>query len=189
MLSKTYGKPLRDEMYPVVLAFNDTPLAEIDRYAIPFFGLCGFGVHANGYVKKQDGLYVWVGKRAKDRQIEPGKLDNILGGGLPIGLSVEENLYKEAKEEAGIEQELARNAVFVKTINYRFELEEGIRNDSIFVYDLELDENFTPHNTDGEVEEFRLMPAAEVANLIADNNSFKFNCGLIVADFLLRRSA
>ncbi|MCL2505181.1 MAG: DUF4743 domain-containing protein [Alphaproteobacteria bacterium] len=189
ILSKTYNKPLRNEMYPVLLAFNGDMAAEIDRCAIPFFGLLAFGVHVNGYVRKKDGLYVWIGKRAKNRQIEPGKLDNLIGGGLPIGLSVEENLYKEAKEEAGISPEIAKKAVFIKNINYRFELEEGIRNDSIFVYDLELDENFTPKNTDGEVEEFRLMPAKEVINFIEDNSSFKFNCSLIVADFLLRHSA
>ena len=82
---------------------------------------------------------------------------------LPIGLTPEQNLCKEAKEEAGIEATLAMTAKKTGEINYRLERHDGLRSDTLFIYDLELPENFTPANTDGEVASFTLMPLSEIA--------------------------
>ena len=43
----------RDEAYPVKTSFDSTPLFEIERAATPLFGIKGYGVHLNGYVKKK----------------------------------------------------------------------------------------------------------------------------------------
>ena len=43
-----------------------------------------------------------------------------------------------------------------------------------------------PHNTDGEIESFHLMPIDEVARIVAETQDFKFNCNLVVIDFLVR---
>ncbi len=186
VLCEHIGKPLRNEMYPVVENFEDEPLAQLDRVAVPWFGIRAWGIHVNGYVRKDDALYLWIGKRADNRQVEPGKLDNMIGGGNPIGISVEQNLCKEAKEEAGMDASLALTAKRIGTLNYKLELPDGLRADSLFIFDLDLPETFTPTNTDGEVAEFKLMPISEVAKIIRETGNFKFNCGMIVADFLMR---
>jgi len=186
LLSERLGKPLRDELYPVIEAWGDAPLAQLDRVAVPWFGLHAWGLHVNGFVRKKDGFYLWVGKRAANRQVEPGKLDNMIGGGTPIGLSPEENLCKEAKEEAGMAPELARTAKHVGAISYNLEMPDGLRADTLLVYDIELPEDFVPHNTDGEVEYFSLLPLAEVTAMVRDTDAFKFNCNMIVIDFLMR---
>ncbi len=185
-LTGFFGKKLRNEMYPLVEKWGDEPLAQMDRIAVPWFGIRAWGVHVNGYVRKKDGLYLWVGERAANRLIEPGKLDNLIGGGLPVGLTIEQNLCKEAKEEAGIDASVALTAKLIRTIDYLRELPDGSRNDSLFIYDLELPENFTPRNTDGEVAAFHLMPIKEVAALICDTDKFKFNCSMIIVDFMMR---
>ncbi|MDD4616356.1 MAG: DUF4743 domain-containing protein [Alphaproteobacteria bacterium] len=185
-LCEHIGKPLRNEMYPIVEHLDEQPLGQIDRVAVPWFGVRAWGIHVNGYVHKADGLWLWVGKRADNRQVEPGKLDNIVGGGLPIGISLEQNLCKEAKEEAGMEASLALTAKLVGPLSYSLELADGLRDDTLYIYDLELPESFTPRNTDGEVAEFRLMPVADVARLVRETDAFKFNCGMIVTNFLLR---
>ena len=181
-----YGKDLRREMYPVILHWGDEPVAEIDRIAIPWFGTRAWGVHVNGFVRKPDGLYLWVGERAADRQAEPGKLDNMIGGGQPIGLSVEENLCKEAMEEAGVPPALALTAKRARCLDYQLERREGLRTDTLFIYDLELPESFIPRNTDGEVAAFHLLSLPQVAALVRDTDRFKFNCNLVVIDFLIR---
>lgn len=186
VLTGFFGKKLRNEMYPVVEKWGDEPLAQLDRVAVPWFGIRAWGVHVNGYVRKNDGLYLWVGERAANRLIEPGKLDNLIGGGLPIGLSMEQNLCKEAKEEAGIDAPMALTAKLIRTIDYLLELPDGSRNDSLFIYDLELPDTFTPQNTDGEVAAFHLMPLADVAELICKTEKFKFNCSMVIADFMMR---
>ena len=54
-------------------------------------------------------------------------------------------------------------------------------------YDLELDGDFQPKNTDGEISEFYLWPVARVMDTVAETREFKSNCNLIVIDFLIRR--
>jgi 8-oxo-dGTP pyrophosphatase MutT (NUDIX family) len=181
-----YGKKLRDEMYAVVGDWGDEPAAQVDRAAVPWFGIRAWGVHVNGFVRKSDGIHLWIGERAADRPADPGKLDNLIGGGQPIGLSIEENLCKEAAEEAGIDPALALTATRSATIHYHLDRPDGMRRDTLFVYDLELPESFVPQNTDGEVASFRLLPLAEVATLVRDTDQFKFNCNLVIIDFMMR---
>jgi 8-oxo-dGTP pyrophosphatase MutT (NUDIX family) len=181
-----YGRGLRKEMYPVIENWGDEPLAELDRAAVPWFGVRGFGVHVNGFVRRADGIHLWVGERAMDRLVDPGKLDNMIGGGQPIGLTIEENLRKEAKEEAGMPASLADTAKQVSTLHYLIERQNGLRNDFLFIFDIELPADFIPRNTDGEVAAFHLMPLAEVASIVRDTDRFKFNCNLVIIDFLVR---
>jgi 8-oxo-dGTP pyrophosphatase MutT (NUDIX family) len=185
-IAARYGKPLRNEMYAVIKNWGDEPAAQIDRAAVPWFGIRAWGVHVNGFTRKKDGLYLWIGERAADRPAEPGKLDNLIGGGQPIGLTLEQNLCKEAMEEAGIAATLALTARQAQTIDYRLARKDGLRTDTLFIYDLELPEGYTPHNTDGEVAAFHLISLPEVAALIRDTDKFKFNCTLVVIDFLMR---
>ena len=42
-------------------------------------------------------------------------------------------------------------------------------------------------NTDGEVEDFYLWPIERVMETVRESDAFKFNCALVVVDFLVRR--
>ena len=64
--------------------------------------------------------------------------------------------------------------------------ELGIRDDVLYVYDLELPADFVPHNSDGEIVDFELMPAAEVVERVRTTDDFKFNVNLVILDFALR---
>ena len=55
-----------------------------------------------------------------------------------------------------------------------------------FVYDIELPLDFVPSNNDGEVEEFELMPASRVLDLICDPQ-FKMTSAPVTIDFLIRK--
>ncbi len=176
----------RGEDYPVVARWGAAPALKIERAAVPLLGTRGFGVHLNGLVQSARGLSMWVAKRAANKQTAPGKLDHLVAGGQPFGLGVRENLIKEAGEEAGVPAELAARAVAVGAVSYRCERPEGLRDDVLFCYDLELPENFTPQNTDGEVESFALWPITEVLARIRDTEDFKFNVNLVVLDLAIR---
>ena len=41
-------------------------------------------------------------------------------------------------------------------------------------------------NTDGEVEAFYLWPIEQVAERVRGGDTFKFNCSLVIIDFLIR---
>lgn len=180
-------KGWRNERYPILpIAGGGPPVMTMERAAVPHFGARAFGVHMNGFVRKADGLHLWVGRRAKDRPAYPDMLDNTVAGGIPAGLSVLETLVKECGEEAAIPPALARRAVAVGAITYNYEADGGLRPDVQYCFDLELPADFTPHNADGEIAEFMLWPAERAADTVRDTAEFKFNCNLVIIDFLIR---
>lgn len=176
----------RNEMFPVAPRFGAQPLFDLERALVPCLGVKAYGVHMNGYVRDGGRILLWVGRRSEDRPIEPGKLDHLVAGGLPSHISPFDNLMKEAAEEASIPKELARRARPAGAIAYRMELNGHLRDDTLFVYDLELPRDFTPHNHDGEIASFELMPLEQVERILAETEDFKFNVGLVVIDFMIR---
>jgi 8-oxo-dGTP pyrophosphatase MutT (NUDIX family) len=177
----------RREAYPVLRRLGEAPVMECDRSALPFFGFRGIGVHLNGFVPTPQGPLIWVARRARDRRQSPGKLDHLVAGGQPAGLTLEENLAKECREEADIPLELARRAVRVGEFSYRRDVRRGLRDDTLVVYDLEVPADFRPRNLDGEVEEFFLRRPEDLLPLLRDTDEFKYNVAPIVIGFLLRR--
>lgn len=174
------------ELYPVTPDRRDRALCVLDRAAAAHFGVRAFGQHVNGYVRRADGLHMWVGRRAADRRNWPGRLDNLAAGGLPHGIGLETNLHKECWEEAGIAPALARQARAVGVVTYGHASRAGFKPDVLYCYDLALPEDFVPECQDGEVEAFALWPIDEVARRVRDTTDFKPNCSLVVLDFLVR---
>lgn len=177
----------RDEIYPVTTAFGGEPLLQMERAAFPCLGVRAYGVHINGFVANGRGLKMWIARRSTNKSTFPGKLDNMVAGGLPIGISLEENIIKECHEEAGIPASLASRAIHAGSISYCKQVPEGLKPDVQFVYDLELPADFEPQPVDGEVEAFYLWPIDHVMDIVSNTTEFKFNCNLVIIDFLVRR--
>jgi isopentenyldiphosphate isomerase len=177
----------REEPYPVTPDWHVPPLMQVERAACPHLGIRAFGVHLNGFVRKADGIHMWIARRAYDKPTFPGMLDNMVAGGQPIGMGLKDNMIKECGEEAGIPKALARTAVPVGMISYTHQPPEGCKPDQMFCFDLELPEDFTPQVTDGEVDDFYLWPVEKVAATVRDSFEFKFNCNLVIIDFLIRQ--
>jgi 8-oxo-dGTP pyrophosphatase MutT (NUDIX family) len=184
--SKGIMSPWRDEPYAVTPAFGAPPLFTMERAAIPLFGIRAYGVHLSGYVRKNGRIHMWIGRRSRTKHTYPGLLDNTVAGGLPHGMTARECLAKECEEEAGIPKALASGAPSVGAITYCAEMPEGLRPDVLFCYDLELPADFKPECRDGELEGFMLMPIDEVAAIVRETEQFKFNCNLVIIDFLVR---
>jgi 8-oxo-dGTP pyrophosphatase MutT (NUDIX family) len=176
----------REEAYAVVRAWGEAPVMRVERAAAAYLGIRAFGVHVNGFVRGPNGLEVWIGRRADDLAVDPGKLDHLVAGGLPAGSTPRETLVKEAAEEAGIEAELAAAAVPVGELTYRLEVEHGLRNDTLFLYDLELPLAFRPVNRDGEAAAFARWPVERVMTAVRETDDFKFNVGPVLIDFFVR---
>ncbi len=178
--------PWRDEPYAVTVQPGGPPLFAMERAAVTLFGIRAYGVHLNGYVRQEDRIFLWVGRRSRTKHTYPGMLDNTVAGGLPYGLSARDCLVKECGEEAGIPAAWAEKAPAVGAITYMGTMPEGLRRDVLYCYDLELPADFRPVCHDGELEEFMLMPVEEVADIVRDTERFKFNCNLVIIDFLIR---
>ena len=176
-----------DELYAITHAYGEEPRLLIERASVTFFGVRGYGVHLNGLVKKADGVYIWIARRTKDKPFWPGMLDQMVAGGQPVGIGRFDNLIKESAEEANIPEALTKTAKFVSEIHYRGETHRGMNIDTLFNYDLWLPEDFIPENTDGEVDEFILMPLEEMAEITDTTSKFKDNCNLVNIDLLIRQ--
>ncbi len=174
------------ELYPVTGGERGQALCVIDRAAAPYFGIRAFGQHMNGFVRRPDGLQMWIARRSADRRQFPDKLDNLVAGGLPHALGFGENLAKECREEAGIGPDLAARARPVGVLSYVRETGKGLKPDTLYCYDLELPPEFEPRCSDGEVQEFYLWPIERVAQIVRESDEFKPNCSLVVIDFLIR---
>lgn len=176
----------RNEAFDVRAAADGPVLATLDRGAVPAFGVATEGVHVNGLVRRADGLFLWIARRAMNKPLDPGKLDHLVAGGVPAGLSLAQTLVKEAGEEASIPPEIAATARHVASISYTMERPEGLRRDRLHCYDLCLPDGFRPLAADGEVESFELWPVERVLVTVRDSDEFKFNVNLVLIDLFLR---
>lgn len=176
----------RGEDYAIGRRWGAPPLFRMERGAVPLFGVLAYGVHVNGFVTTPAGPRLWVGKRSPRKAVAPGKLDHLVAGGQPYGLGLMENVVKEAAEEASVPAALARQARPVGALRYLCERSEGLRNDVVFCFDLELPADFQPAPNDDEVESFALWSMDQVLARLRDSDDFKFNVALVNLDFALR---
>ncbi len=176
----------KDEPYPVLLNWGDDPALTVERASAPYLGIRAFGVHVVGYVDKPDGLHLWIARRSLDRTTAPGKFDSIVAGGQPYGLTLMENVIKESAEEAGMDAALAGTAKPAGTVSYTQRVADGLKRDTLFLFDIAVPADFLPTCADGENEGYELWPAEEVAARIRDTDDFKFNVNLVMIDFLIR---
>jgi 8-oxo-dGTP pyrophosphatase MutT (NUDIX family) len=176
----------RDEAFPVAASFYAPPLFAIERAAVKAFGIRYYCVQLNGLVGAGEGQHMWIGRRAMSKPIGPGKLDQIVGGGVPLGYSLAEALVKECAEEAGMPAALAGRAHPVGAITILAEEDGGLWHETLFNYDLTLPDDFVPENADGEVESFELMSVAEVRSRLERSDDFLFDVVPLLADCLMR---
>lgn len=176
----------RNEFFGIAPRWGARPHFKLDRGAVSFFGVRAFGVHLNGYVRDGDGFRLWIGRRAADKKVAPGKLDNLVAGGIGYDHGLAATLVKEAAEEADMPRALIARAVPVGAISYRMETAHGLRDDVLFLYDLDIPSDFVPRNTDGEIVHFALMDAGDVIERVRQTDEFKFNVTLVIIDFAIR---
>jgi hypothetical protein len=65
-------------------------------------------------------------------------------------------------------------------------VEQGLRDDTLFLFDLELPADFVPQNTDGELTGFELWDIGAVMARVRETDDFKFNVAPALIDFFLR---
>ncbi len=177
----------RNELYAVKNEWEASPVLLAERALMPYFGFRSYGVHVNGYVRRPDGLYLWIARRSDDRPNHPGLLDNTVAGGQPHGLGLMENVIKESAEEAALPQAVARTARAAGHITYNEQPDAvRVKPDRLYCYDLEVPDEMVPRNTDGEIAAFFLMRAEEVMALVRETDAFKPNCAVVLIDFFLR---
>ncbi len=178
---------LSGELFSCKKTIESKEAFRLDRSLVEMLGIRGYGVHMIAYTKYNNSYKLWIPKRNKNKSVDPSKLDNTVAGGIKAGESIFEALKREAFEEASISPDSIKKTKLVGTINYSWKKSlYSIRRDTLFLFDLEVDNNFSPKSNDGEVENFKLMDWEKVLKLIQNTEVFKNNCALVIAHFLIR---
>ena len=157
----------------------------LERAAFRTFGFRSMATHINGFTKANN---LWLGRRSETKATDPGKLDNIAAGGITADETPWVSAKRELWEEAGVPAKLADEIEPVGRIHMRRPIPgRGFHDELLFIYDLELADNFVPTNHDGEVSGFIEISLAEAAaRILADE--FTSDAALVTADFILRRT-
>ena len=160
---------------------------KLDRKLVEYLGIRGYGVHLIAYIKQKNSYKLWVPKRNKNKLASPSKFDNSVAGGVRAGEGIFNALEREAYEEAGLKKKQLNNVKLVGTLNYNWKNSPyTLRRDTLYLFDLEVDDNFKPQCLDGEVEKFELMEWKKVLKLMQNTDSIKNNCNLVFFNFMVR---
>ncbi|HEX5130590.1 MAG TPA: DUF4743 domain-containing protein [Usitatibacter sp.] len=178
----------RDELVSIAERYGAPELFRVERSATRPFGFIAYAAHMNVFTRIGGRVHVWIARRSPTKAIDAGKLDNLVGGRIAAGLSVDETLRKEAWEEAGIPPALLGDVNCLGAVRVEYSVPEGLHRELMFVHDLWVSADFKPVNQDGEVSEIRLMPVEEVIQAILAGD-FTLDAGTVMVDALLRLGA
>lgn len=178
----------RDERFALPDPASGAPLATMERAAARFWGTLTRGAHANGYVADAAGrpTHLWIAQRAMTKATDPGKHDNLIGGGVGAGQTPWQALLREGWEEAGLTATQLHGAVPGSVLRLLRDIPEGLQHEWLHVYDLELPPGLQPRNQDGEVAGFDCLPLADALALAA-GEAMTVDAALVTLDFALRR--
>ncbi len=157
----------------------------MERAAFRTFGFQSMASHINGFTKSG---HLWLGRRSETKATDPGRLDNLAAGGIGADETPWVNARRELWEEAGVPLQIAEQIMPAGRIHMRRPIpNRGFHDEQLFIYDLELAENFIPTNHDGEVSGFIQIPLSEAAaRILADE--FTSDAAFVTADFILRNT-
>lgn len=178
----------RDEQVSIGAHYAAPELFRMERAACRHFGVLVYGAHLNGLVRVAGLPHVWISRRSADKPLNPDKLDNLVGGRIPAGFTVDETLRKEAWEEAGIPPALLSGLNCISAVRVEYSVPEGLHREVLFVHDLWLPEDFKPVNQDGEVAEIRRMSLEDAVQCLLCGD-FTLDAGAVMIDGLLRLGA
>ncbi|CAG8238571.1 unnamed protein product [Penicillium salamii] len=183
----------RNETFPVYGPEGHI-LLNIERCASALFGIVTYGVQLLCYVRHEEGLRLWIGKRSPRKQTYPGMLDTTAAGGLGSRTLPFDALVSEAYEEASLlEATVREKAKPMSELTY-FHMrgdtaggESGLFQPEVeYTYAMELNEDFIPRPRDSEVESFKLFTIDEALHSLKEGE-FKPNSAIVIVKFLIQQ--
>ena len=162
-------------------------VATVERGAARALGIATHGVHLLGCTAERR---VWIQQRALNKKTHPGCWDTLMGGMVSAVDTLEQALARETAEEAGLALaqlgDLRQRGHF--TMRCPNAADSGLEYlvERIDWFECLVPEGLVPVNTDGEVQQFRLLAPDDLAHLLLQG-AFTPEAGLILGRWLLRQ--
>lgn len=176
----------RNELVSVTHHYAAPELLRLERAATRHFGIVAFAAHANGFTRRDGRSHVWISRRSAEKTVDPGKLDNLVGGRISAGMTVDETIRKEAWEEAGIPPYHLEALYCTGAIRTEYSVPEGLHREILFVHDLWLPPDFIPINQDGEAQSIECLAVEDVVELMLEGE-FTLDAAAVMIDALVRQ--
>jgi 8-oxo-dGTP pyrophosphatase MutT (NUDIX family) len=160
------------------------PWAAMERAAFRTLGLATVSAHLNAFVQTADGVCLWVATRSASKAVDPGRLDNLVGGGVTGLESIARTLQREAWEEAGLA--LPRPVRTLSRLHILRHSPHGVQDERVHVHDLWLRGTFHPENHDGELAAMACQPIPAVLEQLVAGR-FTRDAALVILDGLCRQ--
>ncbi len=130
---------------------------------------------------------MWVQRRSLTKPNHPGKWDTLMGGMVSAQDSLHQALARETWEEAGLEVAALTQVVHGGHVDFSRPSREGggvgFMRERIDWFSAQVPEGQVPHNQDGEVDEFALLPIPLLCERVAQGH-FTPEAGLVIGGFL-----
>jgi 8-oxo-dGTP pyrophosphatase MutT (NUDIX family) len=175
--------PWRNEQLAVTNPQGEQ-VGTVERGAVRVLGITTCAVHLVGLAP--DGR-MWVQKRAMTKPNNPGQWDTLMGGMVSAADSLPQALARETWEEAGLQVDALADVVQGGHVLFSRPSSEGggagYMVERIDWFRAVVPHGMEPANQDGEVDEFALLPLADVRAQLAQG-LFTLEAGLVIAGFL-----
>ena len=175
--------PWRNEQLAVTNLQGDV-VGTVERGAVRVLGITTCAVHLVGLAP--DGR-MWVQKRSLNKPNDPGLWDTLMGGMVSAADSLPQALARETWEEAGLYVGALADVAHGGHVLFSRPSSEGggagYMVERIDWFSAVVPEGMAPVNQDGEVDEFALLPLADVRAQVAQG-LFTLEAGLVIAGFL-----
>lgn len=175
--------PWRDEQLAVTNV-QGAVVGTVERGAVRVLGIATRAVHLVGLAP--DGR-MWVQRRSLTKPNHPGKWDTLMGGMVSAQDSLHQALARETWEEAGLEVAALTQVVHGGHVDFSRPSREGggvgFMRERIDWFSAQVPEGQVPHNQDGEVDEFALLPIPLLCERVAQGH-FTPEAGLVIGGYL-----
>lgn len=203
-------KQVSGSLFPIACHGMDLAGMKMPAPMRGMFGIVTYGVHLNifSHMKDSDGhhrTFGWVSTRSSNTTF-PEMLDQVVAGGIDDVNLLDPlmELRREAHEEAGLTLNLRTRSMerdgkvigkvtgpyqiqFYDRKDHRSRNEEGHLEPGVrFVFDLEVDDTFTPEPNSEDIHTFDLKSAEDIKKDLI-NMRWKPNSGLAMLSSLIRR--
>jgi len=185
----------RSDNYLPVYGKHGEVLLEIEQHASALFGIVLYGAHLTGFTNGDEGLSIWIARRAKSAMAYPGMLDTTCTVPLKAGDIPKETLIAHAAFETSVSDEYLERAInpgdslsYFHITGIESGKAKGLLQPEVqYVYDAQLEPGLIPRSHCEDIDNYDLLPIGQVLSALR-RREFTPRSAVVLIDFFIRHN-